>query len=139
MPAEEYPHPRSDHGREVLEVGARPVAVVLRIGGSLGAAIVLVGLVVALAQNGAAWVGGPSGDLLGGGAALTLSDLAGGLRHGQAAAVILLGMVVLAATPALGVATAGLWWLRARRPWLAAVSAVVLTLLVVAGSLGAAG
>jgi uncharacterized membrane protein len=112
---------------------------VLRIGGGLGTVVVLAGLVVALMQNGHAWVGGPRGDLLGADAALRLSDLADGLRHGRATAVVLLGMVILAATPAVGVATAGLWWLRARRPWLAAVSALVVGLLVVAGALGAAG
>ncbi len=120
------------------ETGARQVALVLRIGGALGAALVLAGLAVAVAQGGAGWLHSAGGDPLGGGAAMRLSDLGGGLRHGRAGAVILLGMLVLAATPAAGVAAAGCAWLRARRAWLAGVAVIVLLLLVLASVLGAA-
>jgi uncharacterized membrane protein len=120
------------------ETGARQVALVLRIGGALGAALVVAGLTIAIAQGGAAWLHGSGGDPLGSGAAMRLSDLGGGLRHGRAGAVILLGTIVLAATPAAGVAAAGLAWLRARRAWLAGVALVVLLLLVLASALGAA-
>ncbi|MCK9877537.1 DUF1634 domain-containing protein [Frankia sp. Ag45/Mut15] len=120
------------------EVGARPVAWVLRVGGILGVLLVVAGLIAAFGQNGAAWTGRSHGDILGPGAALRLSDLAGGLRHARADAIVLLGMVVLAATPAAGVAAAGWCWLRGRQPQLAAVAALVLVLLLVAGALGAA-
>ncbi|MCK9893542.1 DUF1634 domain-containing protein [Frankia sp. AgB32] len=123
---------------ETPEVGARAVAVVLRVGGVLGMALVLAGLATGLSENGAAWVHGTGGGLLDGSAALRLSDLASGLRHARSSAVMLLGMAVLVATPAAGVAAAGLAWLRSRQPWLAAVAAVVILLLVVAGGLGAA-
>ncbi|WP_225438315.1 DUF1634 domain-containing protein [Candidatus Frankia nodulisporulans] len=125
----------TERGREV---GARPVAWVLRVGGLLGVLLVTAGLVTAFGQNGAAWTGRSHGDILGPGAALRLSDLAGGLRHARADAIVLLGMVVLAATPAAGVAAAGWCWLRGRQPQLAAVAALVLVLLLVAGALGAA-
>ncbi|MCM3886537.1 DUF1634 domain-containing protein [Frankia sp. R82] len=127
-------------GPQPREIGARPVALVLRVGGVLGVLVVLAGLVTAFSQDSALWTAaGSRGDLLGPRAALRLSDLVGGLRHGQASAVVLLGMVVLAATPAAGVAVAGWYWLRGQRPRLAAVAAVVLVLLAVAGWLGAAG
>ncbi|MCM3925039.1 DUF1634 domain-containing protein, partial [Frankia sp. AiPs1] len=69
------------------ETGARPVALVLRIGGALGAVLVVAGLTISVAQGSAGWLhgsdGGPlGGDPLGGGAAMRLSDLRGGLRHG---------------------------------------------------------
>ncbi|CAJ62887.1 MULTISPECIES: DUF1634 domain-containing protein [Frankia] len=120
------------------EAGARQVALVLRIGGALGAALVLAGLTLAVAQGGASWLHGPGGDPLGADAAMRLTDLSGGLRHGRAGAVILLGTIVLAATPAAGVIAAGLAWLRARRGWLVGAAVVVLLLLVLAGALGAA-
>ncbi|EIV91260.1 DUF1634 domain-containing protein [Frankia sp. QA3] len=130
------PAPTPAHGAP--ESGARQVALVLRIGGALGAALVVAGLAVAFAQGGAGWLHGSGDDPLGGDAAMRLSDLGGGLRHGRAGAIILLGTIILAATPAAGVVTAGVAWLRARRAWLAGVAVVVLLLLVLAGSLGAA-
>ncbi|CAO5237486.1 DUF1634 domain-containing protein [Frankia sp. AgKG'84/4] len=122
---------------EAPEVGARAVALVLRIGGVVGILLVIAGLATGIGQDGAAWVHGPGGGLLDGSAPVRLSDLASGLRHGRSSAVILLGMAVLVATPAAGVVAAGLAWLRSRQPWLAAVAAVVILLLVVAGGLGA--
>lgn len=119
--------------------GTRPVAFVLRVGGVLGVLLVAAGLLLGLGQDSVQRVDGSRSDLLDGSAALRLSDLPGGLRHGQAGAVMLLGMVVLAATPAAGVAAAGLMWLRSRRLWLAAVAALVLALLALASVLGAAG
>ncbi|CAO5155669.1 membrane hypothetical protein [Frankia sp. AiPs1] len=115
------------------------MALVLRLGGMAGVILVVVGLVAAFSQDSAAWTDGSQGDLLGSAAALRLSDMAAGLRHGRADAVTLLGMVVLAATPAAGVAAAGWCWLRGRRPWLAGVAALVLALLALAGGLGASG
>ncbi|WP_163552723.1 DUF1634 domain-containing protein [Candidatus Frankia alpina] len=119
------------------EAGARQVALVLRIGGGLGAALVLAGLAVSFAESGGGWLHGSGVDPLGGDATMRLSDLIGGLRHGRAGAIVLLGAIVLAATPAAGVVTAGYTWLRARRAWLAGVAVVVLLLLVLAATLGA--
>jgi hypothetical protein len=48
-------------------------------------------------------------------------------------------MLVLAATPAAGVATAGITWLAIHRLRLAAVAAAVLLLLTAASILGASG
>ncbi len=135
-PVPTSPVPPSPAG--ATETGARQVALVLRIGGALGAALVLAGLAVAVVQGGAGGLHGASGDPLGGGAAMRLTDLAGGLRRGRASAVILLGTIVLAATPAAGVVAAGFAWRRERRAWLAGVAVVVLLLLVLAGALGAA-
>ncbi len=119
------------------EAGARQVALVLRIGGGLGAALVLAGLAVSFTESGGGWLHGSGVDPLGGDATMRLSDLIGGLRHGRAGAIVLLGAIVLAATPAAGVVTAGYTWLRTRRAWLAGVAVVVLLLLVLAATLGA--
>jgi uncharacterized membrane protein len=121
------------------ESGSRPVAIVLRVGGILGAVLVLAGLVASFAQGDTAWLHGQRSALLGGSAAARLSDLPDDLRHARPTALTLLGMLVLAATPAAGVAAAGITWLAGRQLRLAAVAAVVLLLLTAASVLGAAG
>ncbi|MGA7273127.1 MAG: DUF1634 domain-containing protein [Acidimicrobiia bacterium] len=104
-------------GRHVEE---KVVALILRVGLVVAAALMAVGLIIKLVE----------GDLVA--HALTLSSLLHPVDGGDE--VMAWGVLLLAATPAATVVSLGVIW-AIRREWRSSLTAVVVTAILVAGAL----
>lgn len=112
---------------------SRAVAAVLGAGVVTAVVLVALGLVVTLVTHPRYAVGPVSYHLLVGRHArfpVGLRGLVHALAHGRGAGIVLLGTVVLLATPILGVVAALVGFLRARTARMALVALVVLVILV---------